>query len=137
SHDSGVTVLVIPFDNLGTDERLRAVEDVATEEVISILAGTDAQKLRVIDQLTAMKFKRTGECIVTLGRRVDAQFVMTGAVRTLGSDLRTTAQLFRVADNRQVWAGEQQTPISGDPGAGAVRLARDVAHHLASGAQLP
>jgi DNA-binding winged helix-turn-helix (wHTH) protein/TolB-like protein len=135
--DSGVTVLVIPFDNLGTEERLRAVEDVATEEMISTLAVTDVRKLRVIDPLTAMKFKRSQECILTLGRQVDAQFVMTGAVRTLGSDLRTTAQLFRVADNRQVWAGEQLTPISGDPGAGAVRMARDVASRLASGARLP
>src|SRR6266850_2448752 len=51
--DSGVTVLVIPFDNLGTGDRLRAVEDVATEEMISTLAGADVRKLRVIDPLTA------------------------------------------------------------------------------------
>jgi len=130
SRDRGVTVLVIPFDNLGPDGHSQTVEDVATEEMIATLGATDVSRLHVIDPLTAMKFKRSEECIRELGRRVDAQFVMVGAVRGVGPELRTTAQIFRVADNRQVWVGQEQRPLAGDPGEGAVRLGREAAQRL-------
>jgi DNA-binding winged helix-turn-helix (wHTH) protein/TolB-like protein len=124
---TSVTVLVLPFDNLGV---ARAAEDVATEEVITSLAGIDPRKLSVIDPLTAMKFKRTHECIIHIGRQLDAQYVLLGAVRQRGSRLRTTAQLFRVADNRQVWAAAHEIASDGDPTATYGAMARDVAAQL-------
>ncbi|MBV8517342.1 MAG: winged helix-turn-helix domain-containing protein [Acidobacteria bacterium] len=118
------TVLVLPFDNLGGTAR---AEDVATEEVITALAKIDPQRLGVIDPLTAAKFKRSGECIIHIGRQLDAQYVLLGAVRQHGASLRVTAQLFRVADNRQAWAADEELPASADPGAVYARLAARVA----------
>jgi DNA-binding winged helix-turn-helix (wHTH) protein/TolB-like protein len=123
-----VTVLVLPFDNLGT---LRpAAEDVATEEVITALGAIDPRRLSVIDPLTAMKFKRTKECIIHIGRQLDAQYVLLGAVRQHGAAMRSTAQLFRVADNRQVWAAVQECKAGDDPAAGYSAMATDVASTL-------
>ncbi|HEV7427227.1 MAG TPA: winged helix-turn-helix domain-containing protein [Thermoanaerobaculia bacterium] len=120
-----VTVLVLPFDNLGTARP--AAEDVATEEVITALGAIDPRRLSVIDPLTAMKFKRTNECIIHIGRQLDAQYVLLGAVRQHGTAIRSTAQLFRVADNRQVWAAVRECSAAGDPAAGYSAMARDVA----------
>lgn len=115
------TVLVLPFDDLGGAER---AETVATREVIHSLART---RVGVIDPLTAQKLARTNECIVQLGRKLDAQYVLLGAVRRAGPRLRVTAQLFRVADNRQAWAGEQELAPGADATPVFARMACEVA----------
>jgi DNA-binding winged helix-turn-helix (wHTH) protein/TolB-like protein len=119
---SSVTVLVIPFDDLGS-----ARADVATEEVINTLGQIDPHRLSVIDPVTAMKFKRTGECIIHMGKQLHAQYVLLGAVRKNGSNLRSTTQLFRVADNRQIWAATREIPFSSDPTRTYDALADEVA----------
>src|SRR5215212_6925838 len=91
-----VSVLVLPFDNLGGAVH---ADDVATAELIGSLAQIDPSRLAVIDPLTAMKFKNTRECIIKIGQQLDTQYVLIGAVRQSGERLRVTAQLFRVADN--------------------------------------
>jgi DNA-binding winged helix-turn-helix (wHTH) protein/TolB-like protein len=120
-----VSILVLPFDDLG-GTTLHA-EDVATNEVISSLARIDSNRLGVIDPLTAMKFKRTNECIVRLGRQLDTQYVLLGAVRGTGERLRVTAQLFRVADNQQAWATARDVPAGSDPTWLYARMAGEIA----------
>jgi DNA-binding winged helix-turn-helix (wHTH) protein/TolB-like protein len=122
------TVLVLPFDNLGGAAR---AGEVATEELITALARVDPARLGVIDPLTATKFKRSGECIIHIGQQLDAQYVLLGAVRQRGATLRVTAQLFRVADNRQAWASEEELPADADPRIVYARMARGVVAILA------
>lgn len=115
------TVLVLPFDDLGGANRADAV---ATAEVIHSLATS---RVGVIDPLTAAKFRKTNECIVVLGKQLDAEYVLLGNVRRAGPRLRVTAQLFRVADNRQAWAGEQELAPGADATPVYARMAREVA----------
>ena len=75
-----VSILVLPFDNLGGVAR---AEDVATQEVIGSLAQIDPRRLAVIDPLTAMKFKNTRECIVKLGQQLGTEYVLLGAVQSI------------------------------------------------------
>lgn len=62
-----------------------------------------------------------------LGRQLDAQYVLLGAVRRTGANLRVTAQLFRVADNRQAWAGDEELAPGADGTPVFARMAREVA----------
>jgi DNA-binding winged helix-turn-helix (wHTH) protein/TolB-like protein len=122
-----VSVLVLPFDNLGG--ALRA-DEVATAEIIGSLAEIDPARLAVIDPMTARKFKDTKECIIELGKQLDTQYVMVGAVRQRGERLRVIAQLFRVADNRQAWAAAEELPLGSDPAPAYARMAGRVAATL-------
>ncbi len=127
STPSRVSILVLPFDNLGAEAY---AGDVATQEVIGALAQIDPRRLGVIDPLTATKLKNTGECIVQLGRQLQTQYVLLGAVRSTGERLRVTAQLFRVADNQQAWATESELPLSAEPAGAYARMARDMASRI-------
>jgi TolB-like protein len=115
------TVLVLPFDDLGGANR---VEAVATHEVTHALARS---RVGVIDPLTASKFKNTNECIIELGKQLDAQYVLLGAVRRAGAKVRVTAELYRVADNRQAWAGEEELAAGADATPAFAKMAREVA----------
>lgn len=103
ARERAVTVVVLPFDNYAGNELLA---DITTEEVINRVGSIDPSRIKVIDRLTAMKFKRTNECIIHIGRQLGADFVMEGAVQKS----RTTAALYRVADNTQVWATAAAPP---------------------------
>lgn len=100
---NAVTLVVLPFDNYGNDA---IAADVTTEEVINRIGAIDPNHIKVIDRATAAKFKRKGECIIHIGEELGAQFVMEGSVQRT----HTTAALYRVRDNTQVWA----TASSGD-----------------------
>ena len=95
-----VTVVILPFDNFTGDTRNDVAATIATEEVINRVGSVDPARLKVIDRLTAAKFKRTNECIIHIGRQLRADFVMEGSLQRH----HATAALYRVADNTQVWA---------------------------------
>ncbi|HJW94214.1 MAG TPA: winged helix-turn-helix domain-containing protein [Thermoanaerobaculia bacterium] len=95
-----VTVVILPFDNFTGDARNDMSATIATEEVINRVGSVDPARLKVIDRLTAAKFKRTNECIIHIGRQLRADFVMEGSLQRQ----HATAALYRVADNTQVWA---------------------------------
>ena len=97
---ASVTVVILPFDNFTGDARNELAANVATEEVINRVGSVDPLRLKVIDRLTAAKFRRTNECIIHIGRALGADFVMEGALQKS----HATAALYRVADNTQVWA---------------------------------
>lgn len=127
--ETPVSVVVLPFDDLGD---ARVASQVATNEVMHSLAALDPDQLSVIDPLTAAKFARTGECIIRIGRALDTEYVLLGAVRRTGERLRVTAQLFRVADNRQAWAAERVLAAGADPAAAYARLSREAAATISS-----
>src|ERR1051325_5993760 len=94
-----VTVVVLPFDNYTGDARYDVVAARTTDEIINQVGGVDPERIKVIDPMTAAKFKRRNECIIHIGRELGAQYVVEGAVQPV----HTTAALYRVADNTQVW----------------------------------
>ncbi|HKS22058.1 MAG TPA: winged helix-turn-helix domain-containing protein [Thermoanaerobaculia bacterium] len=112
-----VTVVILPFDNFTGDPRNELAASAATEDVINRVGSADPSRLKVIDRLTAAKFKRTNECIIHIGRELGADFVMEGSLL----QGRTTAALYRVADNTQVWAAAVE------PRAGAAAISAKVA----------
>jgi DNA-binding winged helix-turn-helix (wHTH) protein/TolB-like protein len=105
-----VTVLILPFDDLGIKTGGLAYADIAFAELTSGLARRDPTRLSVIDPLTARKFKNTKECIIKIGNQLGADYVLLGDVEQSNGAVKVDAQLFRVSTNRQVWATEQVIP---------------------------
>jgi len=97
------TVLVLPLDNFTGEARGGVLADASTDYLIASL-GANPRLLRVIDRPTAAKFKKTGECIIKIGEQLHADYVFVGSIDTLQSGPQLSAGLFRVADNKQVWA---------------------------------
>jgi TolB-like protein len=98
----------LPFDNLSIDKGGPPYEEIASAELTSGLARRDPTRLRVIDPMTARKFKNTKECIIKIGNQLGADYVLLGDVEQSKSGaVKVDAQLFRVSTNRQVWATEQ------------------------------
>lgn len=95
-----VTVVILPFDNYTGDPRNEVVAAAATEDVINRLGSIDPTRLKVIDRLTAAKFRRMNECIIHIGHALGADFVMEGSFQKS----HITAALYRVADNTQLLA---------------------------------
>lgn len=105
-----VTILVLPFDNLSNEKGGLRYDDIASAEMTSDLARMDPKRLSVIDPMTARKFKNTKECIIEIGTRLGADYVLLGDVQQSATVVKVDAQLFKVSTNRQVWASEQQIP---------------------------
>jgi DNA-binding winged helix-turn-helix (wHTH) protein/TolB-like protein len=105
-----ITILVLPFDNLSDLRGGLPYDDIASAEMTSGLARMDPKRLSVIDPVTARKFKNSKECIIEIGTRLGADYVLLGDVQQSASVVKIDAQLFKVSTNRQVWASEQQIP---------------------------
>jgi DNA-binding winged helix-turn-helix (wHTH) protein/TolB-like protein len=101
----GVTIVILPFDNFSGDARNDVAALATTEEIINRVGGVDPERIKVIDPLTAAKFKRANECIIHIGEALGAQYVMEGSLQKT----HATAALYRVADNTQVWATAPRT----------------------------
>ena len=97
------TVLVLPLDNFTGDARFDHLADARTDYLIASL-GADPAELRVIDRPTAYKFKKTGECIIHIGKQLHADYVLVGSIDPAGDSPRLSSGVFRVSDNTQVWS---------------------------------
>jgi TolB-like protein len=111
THQPPVTVVILPFDNFTGDPRNEVAAAAATEDVINRLGSVDPTRLKVIDRLTAMKFRRMNECIIHIGQALGAEYVMEGSLQKS----HTTAALYRVADNTQLWATAVDAHVQNAP----------------------
>lgn len=104
------TVLVLPFDNVSATQSGPEFQEIASDQLIAKLAEIDPKRLSVIDPLTARKFKNTKECIIEIGNKLGADFVLTGEVNPGTEAVYVHAQLFQVSTSRQVWASAGNVP---------------------------
>jgi DNA-binding winged helix-turn-helix (wHTH) protein/TolB-like protein len=105
-----ITVLVLPFDNVSPSQSGSEFQEIASDQLVAKLAQIDPRRLSVIDPLTARKFKNTKECIIEIGSRLGADYVLLGEVDPSSDAVKVHAQLFQVSTNRQVWASEGEVP---------------------------
>lgn len=94
------SLAIVPFQTLSPagDEQSALVSGMA-DALITRLAGI--QQLRVPPTAAI----RAGEDPFVAGRRLEVDAVLTGTVQREGERLRVTAQVSRVSDHGQVWAG--------------------------------
>ncbi len=98
---SGVTVAVLPFENLSgaaEDE----LGDGICDELIHMLGRIDG--VRVIARGSSFLFRERRADIRTIGTQLNVGLVVDGTVRRSGKRLRLTVQLINVADGFQIWS---------------------------------
>ncbi len=96
------SVAVLPFTNLSADPASEHFADGLTDEIITDLSML--RTLRVISRQSAMRLKGTDKDVRTIARELGTRYVLTGGIRTSGSNLRVTAQLLDATSDVPLWA---------------------------------
>ena len=104
------TIAVLPFDNISPDKENDYFGEGLTGELIANLSRL--KDMKVVSRTTTMQYKGTQKDIKTIGRELDARYIIEGNVRKFGEDLRITAQLIDVSSDSQLWAETYKGKLS-------------------------
>jgi eukaryotic-like serine/threonine-protein kinase len=121
------SVAVLPFTNLNAEPENEHFADGLTEEIITDLSML--KTLRVISRQSAMRLKGTDKDVRTIARELGTRYVLTGGIRTAGSNLRVTAQLVDATADAPVWADKYSGTLD-DVFAIQERLSRHIVEAL-------
>jgi adenylate cyclase len=97
-----LSIVVLPFANLGNDPEQQYFADGITEDLT-----TDLSRLRnvlVISRNTAATYKDKHIEAKQIGRELGVRYVLEGSVRRSGNQVRVNAQLIDAVTNTHLWA---------------------------------
>lgn len=95
-------LVVLPFQNLSSDDENNYFSDGLTEEIIMRLSGI--KDLDVASRSTSMRYRDSELDIVSLGKALNACFFLQGTVRKIEDDLKISTELIDVKKDAQLWA---------------------------------
>lgn len=104
------TIAVLPFENISPDKENDYFGEGLTGELIANLSRL--KDMKVVSRTTTMQYKGTQKDIKTIGRELDARYIIEGNVRKFGEDIRITAQLIEVESDAQLWAETYKGKLS-------------------------
>ena len=93
---------VLPFDNLSPEKETDYFSDGLTEELITSLSSLS--EIEVVSRIVSMQYKGTKKDPRTIGRELEARYIVAGSIRKIGENIRINAQLVDAETNRQLWA---------------------------------
>lgn len=109
---SAQSVAVLPFVNLTGDSANDYLTDGFSEELISTLAQIPG--LRVPARTSSFSFKGKVVPVRQIGESLGVASVLEGSVRQVGTRLRITAQLIKVADASHLWSETYDRELGGE-----------------------
>jgi TolB-like protein len=102
-------VAVLPFDNFGDDPKWERFADGMTEDIITDLSHS--KDLIVIARNSTEGYKGKPIDIRQIGRDLNVKYVLEGSIRSMGDQIRVTAQLIEAASGGQVWSERYDRPV--------------------------
>ncbi|HMA38595.1 MAG TPA: hypothetical protein VKP10_00870, partial [Gemmatimonadales bacterium] len=99
-------VAVLPFDNIGGDPKDEYFSDGMSEELMTALARIPG--LRVTPRTSAFSFKDKAATAPEIGRALQVQWLLEGAVRHSAGRIRVTTRLVLAAKDSQAWSDEYE-----------------------------
>ena len=97
------SVAILPFDVMTEEPDLHAFSDGLTKEVVASLSRIKA--VRVVVRNTMFPDKGRPIDIRSIGRELDARYILEGSVRRSGTRIRVSAQLIEAKTGHHIWAG--------------------------------
>jgi TolB-like protein/Flp pilus assembly protein TadD len=104
-------LVVLPFVNLSGDPAQEYFSDAMTDEIITALAGLTLERLAVIARTTAMHYKGSRKDIAQIGRELNADCVVEGAVERANDHVTLNLQLIQAADQTHLFAQKYDAPM--------------------------
>ncbi len=126
-----VTLVVLPFENLGGDAEQEFFSDGLTDEMISQLARLSPRRLGVVARTSAMTYKGTRRSVAAIASELGVSHVVEGSVRRAGGQVRIAARLIQARDQTQLWAATYDRDLSD-----ILRLQSELAHAIADGIEI-
>jgi TolB-like protein/Flp pilus assembly protein TadD len=104
-HGSGrrrLSIVVLPFSNVGNDPEQQYLADTITEDVTTDLSRIP--DMIVISRNTAFTYRNRGIGTKQIGRELGVRYVLEGSVRRSGNQLRINTQLIDAESDAHLWA---------------------------------
>jgi TolB-like protein/DNA-binding winged helix-turn-helix (wHTH) protein/Tfp pilus assembly protein PilF len=121
------SLAVLPLANLSGDVSQDYFADGMTDELITDLAQIST--LRVISRTSVMAYKDAGKPLPQIARDLNVDAVVEGAVVRSGEQVRITAKLIQVPNERPIWAESYDGDLK-DALALQNRIARTIAAQI-------
>jgi TolB-like protein/Flp pilus assembly protein TadD len=97
-----LSIAVLPFDNLSTDEDSEIFGDGITEDILTQLSKL--KDLRVISRTSVGRYKNTKKTIPEIAKELGVTLILEGSIRKYGDKVRVTAQLINAENDEHIWA---------------------------------
>ncbi len=120
------SVAVLPFQAFGSDADLAYFAEGIGEEVLNIVSHADA--LKVAGGTSSLPRSDGMITRAEIGEYLGVDHLLEGSVRSNGEELRISAQLTEISDNRQIWSTTYRTDRSALE---SPRLQRNIAMRIA------
>jgi TolB-like protein len=105
-----LSIVVLPFENIGGDPAQEYFADGVTESLTTDLSRINGAF--VIARNTAFTFKGKGVDVKKLGRELNARYVLEGSVQRAGKRLRVNVQLIDAETGNHLWAERFDKPVA-------------------------
>ena len=107
-----LSIVVLPFANLGNDPEQQYFADGVTEDLTTDLSRIS--HMLVISRNTAFTYNDRPVNAKQIGRELGVRYVLEGSVRRSGNQVRVTAQLIDAPTDAHIWAQRFDRDM-GDP----------------------
>jgi adenylate cyclase len=97
-----LSIVVLPFANLGNDPEQQYFADGITEDLTTDLSRITG--MLVISRNTAFTYRNQPIGTKQIGRELGVRYVLEGSVRRLGNQVRVNAQLIDAETDAHLWA---------------------------------
>ena len=97
-----LSIVVLPFQNLGTDEKDDYLADAITDDLTTDLSGISG--VWVIARESAYTYKGKATDVRQIGRELGVRYVLEGSVRKIGAILRVNVQLVSAETGAHLWS---------------------------------
>ena len=105
-----LSIAVLPFDNLSTDEDSEFFRDGITEDILTQLSKL--KEIRVISRTSVMQYKGTKKTIPEIAKELGVSYILEGSIRKYNEDIRITAQLIDANNDEHLWAQNYDKTIT-------------------------
>lgn len=104
------SIAVLAFLDLSPNRDNEYFSDGISEEILNHLSKNP--ELRIISRTSCFAFKNKDVDIRTIGKELNANYVLEGSVRKVDSNLRITVQLVRAYDGVHLWSETYQRQMA-------------------------
>lgn len=101
---SELSIAVLPFENLSTDEDSDIFRDGITEDILTQLSKL--KDLRVISRTSMARYKNTKKTIPQIAKELGVTLILEGSIRKYGDKVRVNAQLINAENDERIWGDE-------------------------------
>ena len=97
-----LSIVVLPFANLGADAEQQYLADAITEDLTTDLSRIVG--MVVISRTTAFTYRNKPVDAKQIGRELNVRYVLEGSIRPSGNRIRCNAQLIDAEADAHIWA---------------------------------